>query len=243
MPGISAGMFQKDSYVLWLMHGWFAGYVAPRAVSLTACRLWLSAVAQPVPIVICRPGLAALLWRAHRFIGTRLDLWCFDLRLRYQRWRRLLEGIVFVGNFVGLAGLLLSPARQGRCGRMWSPCVFGSCRFFRCRLCRRQSSPTFLLIEKLVELQMVLSAKTVEFPQLQYFEKVVDVHAAVHRCSSLTRWLMCSCCSSSGSSSWFHDGAVGLCTQVHGQGLPRHQGGEGVAGTPGACSQVFCHPN
>ena len=24
---------------------------------------------------------------------------------------------------------------------------------------------------------------------------------------------------------------------------PRHQGGEGVAGTPGACSQVFCHPN
>ena len=32
------------------------------------------------------------------------------------------------------------------------------------------------------------------------------------------------------------------CTQVHGQGFPRHQGGEGVAGTPGACSQVFCHP-
>ena len=31
-------------------------------------------------------------------------------------------------------------------------------------------------------------------------------------------------------------------TQVHGQGFPRHQGGEGVAGTPGACSQVFCHP-
>ena len=24
---------------------------------------------------------------------------------------------------------------------------------------------------------------------------------------------------------------------------PRHQGGEGVAGTPGACSQAFCHPN
>ena len=24
--------------------------------------------------------------------------------------------------------------------------------------------------------------------------------------------------------------------------FPRHQGGEGVAGTPGACSQVFCHP-
>ena len=35
---------------------------------------------------------------------------------------------------------------------------------------------------------------------------------------------------------------VGPCTQVHGQGFPRHQGGEGVAGTPGACSQVFCHP-
>ena len=24
---------------------------------------------------------------------------------------------------------------------------------------------------------------------------------------------------------------------------PRHLGGEGVAGTPGACSQTFCHPN
>ena len=27
--------------------------------------------------------------------------------------------------------------------------------------------------------------------------------------------------------------SVGPCTQVHGQGFPRHQGGEGVAGTPG----------
>ena len=32
------------------------------------------------------------------------------------------------------------------------------------------------------------------------------------------------------------------CTQVHGQGFSRHQGGEGVARTLGACSQVFCHP-
>ena len=61
--------FRRTVMRLWHMHGWFAGSVAPRAVSLTACRLWLSAVAQlPVPIVICRPGLAALLWRAHRFI-------------------------------------------------------------------------------------------------------------------------------------------------------------------------------
>ena len=35
---------------------------------------------------------------------------------------------------------------------------------------------------------------------------------------------------------------LGPCTQVHGQGFSRYQGGEGVAGTPGACSQVFCHP-
>ena len=35
---------------------------------------------------------------------------------------------------------------------------------------------------------------------------------------------------------------LGPCSQVHGQADPRHQGGEGVAGTPGACSQVFCHP-
>ena len=69
---------------------------------------------------------------------------------------------------------------------MWSPCGIGSCRFLRCRLCRRQLSPTFLLIENLVELPVIQSAKTVEPPQLQYFEKVVDVPAAVHRCSSLT---------------------------------------------------------
>ena len=36
---------------------------------------------------------------------------------------------------------------------------------------------------------------------------------------------------------------LGPCKQVHGRADPRHQGGEGVAGTPGACSQVFCHPN
>ena len=35
---------------------------------------------------------------------------------------------------------------------------------------------------------------------------------------------------------------LGPCTQVHGRADPRHQGGERVAGTPGACSQVFCHP-
>ena len=35
---------------------------------------------------------------------------------------------------------------------------------------------------------------------------------------------------------------LGPCTQVHGHGSPRHQGVEGVVGTPGACSQVFCHP-
>ena len=166
---------------LWHMHGWFAGYVAPRAVSLTACRLWLSAVAQlPVPKAFA--GQASLHSSGVLTVssGTRLDLWCFDFRLRYQRWRRLLEGIEFVGKFVGLAGLLLSPARQGRCGRMWSPCGIGSCRFLRCRLCRRQLSPTFLLIEKLVELPMIQSAKTVEVPQLQYFEMVVDVPAAVH---------------------------------------------------------------
>ena len=39
---------------------------------------------------------------------------------------------------------------------------------------------------------------------------------------------------------WMLGGA--LCTGT-GPGFdPRHQGGEGVAGSPGACSQVFCHP-
>ena len=46
------------------------------------------------------------------------------------------------------------------------------------------------------------------------------------------QWLRCWCLI------WL----LGPCTQVHGQGCPRHQGEEGVAGTPGACSQVFCHP-
>ena len=199
MPGISAGMFQKDSYALWHMHGWFAGYVAPRAVSLTACRLWLSAVAQlPVPIVICRPGLVAPFHQVHVSTSGVLTLG-YVTNAGAGYWKVLNSW----GSSWWLAGLLLSPARQGRCGRMWSPCGIGSCRFLRCRLCRRQLSPLFLLIEKLVELQMVQSAKTVEVPQLQYFEMVVDVPAAVHWCSSLTRWLMCSCCTSSGSSSWF----------------------------------------
>ena len=43
----------------------------------------------------------------------------------------VLEGILFVGKFVWLAGLLLSPSRQGRCGRK-SPCGICSCRFLRC---------------------------------------------------------------------------------------------------------------
>ena len=38
------------------------------------------------------------------------------------------------------------------------------------------------------------------------------------------------------------DECLGPCTQVHGQGFPPPSGREGVAGTPGACSQVFCHP-
>ena len=60
---------------------------------------------------------------------------------------------------------------------------------------------------------------TIEILKLQFIDKVFHVPV---------RWL-CE--------------LVGPCTQVHGQGFPRHQGGDGVAGTPGACSQVFCHPN
>ena len=66
-------------------------------------------------------------------------------------------------------------------------------------------------------------------------------------CSALTRWSM--------SRLWFSclslfndrccDGRwvfLGPCTQVHGQGSPAIRAGKGWAGTPGACSQVFCHP-
>ena len=44
-------------------------------------------------------------------------------------------------------------------------------------------------------------------------------------------------------SSW-RDGKafLGRVHRYTARGDPRHQGGEGVAGTPGACSQVFCHP-
>ena len=44
-------------------------------------------------------------------------------------------------------------------------------------------------------------------------------------------------------SSW-RDGKAffGRVHRYTARGFPRHQGGEGVAGTPGACSQVFCHP-
>ena len=61
----------------------------------------------------------------------------------------------------------------------------------------------------------------------QYTAKVVDVHVVqLHRCSS---WI---------------DGLtfLGRVHRYTARGFPRHQDGEGVAGTPGACSQVFCHP-
>ena len=45
-------------------------------------------------------------------------------------------------------------------------------------------------------------------------------------------------------SSW-RDGKafLGRVHRYTARGDPRHQGGEGVAGTPGVCSQVFCPPN
>ena len=57
--------------------------------------------------------------------------------------------------------------------------------------------------------------------------QVVDVHVVqLHRCCS---WI---------------DGMAfqGRVHRYTARGFPRHLGGEGVAGTPGACSQVFCHP-
>ena len=48
------------------------------------------------------------------------------------------------------------------------------------------------------------------------------------------------CCSWVDGLPFFFFGRVHRYTA---RGFPRHQGGEGVAGTPGACSQVFCHPN
>ena len=68
-------------------------------------------------------------------------------------------------------------------------------------------------------------SKTIEIPPVAV-HVVVDVHVVL--------WLQVP---------QVRMGFLGPCTQVHGQGFPRHQGGEGVAGTPGACSQVFCHPN
>ena len=47
-----------------------------------------------------------------------------------------------------------------------------------------------------------------------------------------SRW----CCS------WRDGMSEGRVHRYTARGFPRHQGGEGVAGTPGACSQVFCHP-
>ena len=50
--------------------------------------------------------------------------------------------------------------------------------------------------------------------------------------------VLCSCIS------WCDGKAfLGCVHRYTARGFPRHQGGEGVAGTPGACSQVFCHPN
>ena len=66
--------------------------------------------------------------------------------------------------------------------------------------------------------------------------------SSLHSCSSLRLpgWMTClSWCNDrcwSGRSSW------GPVHRYRARVDPRHQGGEGVSGTPGACSQVFCHP-
>ena len=65
----------------------------------------------------------------------------------------------------------------------------------------------------------------------------------VHVEGQALQWSMSLLCSFTGAVRLLMVRFFWLCTQVHGQGFPRHQGGEGVAGTPGACSQVFCHPN
>ena len=131
---------------LWHMHGWFAGYVAPRAVSLTACRLWLSALSLSGQASLHSSGVLTV------SSGTRLDLCCFDLRLRYQRWRWLLEGIEFVGNFVVLAGYYCLQRGKGgadacgllavlaRAGSSGAGCVEDSCLPHFCSLRNSLSS-------------------------------------------------------------------------------------------------------
>ena len=83
-------------------------------------------------------------------------------------------------------------------------------------------------------------SKTIEFPP-GAVHVVVDVPVVLlhrfHRCA----WSrLCSILWR--LRSWRLTWLFGPCTQVHGQGCPCHQGGKGVAGTPGANSQVFCHP-
>ena len=88
--------------------------------------------------------------------------------------------------------------------------------------------------------------ETIEFLlQLQYTDKVIDV-LLCRSSSRVQTWRRQP--SSHSCSTWcfgvvFVWAGSALCTGT-GPGFDlRHQGGEGVAGTPGASSQAFCHPN
>merc|ERR1712211_96598 len=56
-----------------------------------------------------------------RFLRHEAGPRCPCRWIRNRRWHRLLEGEEFVGKLLGRAGLRQTPARQGWCGRMWSP--------------------------------------------------------------------------------------------------------------------------
>ena len=103
----------------WYVLAGFAGYDTPRALffdvaipqvqslSRFTC-LWLWLVFWPDSAEYCGDSTVAVWTRLFLpVVGQRLVL-IPDSAGRYS----------FVGKFVWLAGLLLSPARQGRCGRM-----------------------------------------------------------------------------------------------------------------------------
>ena len=207
------------------------------------------------PSAVCTLRASSRTWLFLPVVGQRLALMV----------QTVLEGIEFVGKFVGLAGFFMSPARHGRCGRMWSPCGFCSCRFHRCRSYFWLVFSYFLVqvVEKTVEILQLpgSSRQFVDIPAVvndscpdgsdsavdcggfctvAVLLKVVDVPVVlvVQAPQLLVETAVITRFSAVAVRIWLFARFTGIFSHSVLLDVECR-----VAGTPGACSQVFCHPN
>ena len=110
--------------------------------------------------------------------------------------------------------------------------------FCRRHPCRGAKAGSHGLVSKTIEFPPVAVHVVVDVPVMLWLQ-VPQVRMVLR---TLLWWSMSLLCSSTGAVRRLM-GCLFLAVYTGTRpGFPRHQGGEGVAGTPGACSQVFCHP-